>query len=89
MKTKQLSGLSRSLSSRQVCVRAYGRESVLRTIQQDIRSKKRSAEEVTRHYLENIRRAEPVVKSYITVDGDNALQQVGHMEHNGQQHVSR
>ena len=49
--------------------------STIKKIQHDIRSKERSAVEVVQHYLDNIQRTDASVGSFITVDGERALEQ--------------
>lgn len=50
--------------------------SLIRTIQADIYSRTRSAEEVTQSYLDAIAKAEPSVHAFITVEAAKALAQV-------------
>mmetsp|Transcript_13961 Transcript_13961/g.30176 ORF Transcript_13961/g.30176 Transcript_13961/m.30176 type:complete len:538 (+) Transcript_13961:56-1669(+) len=47
--------------------------SVIRTIQHDLQNKKRSAVEVTQHYLDSIARNDPVLNAFITVNQEQAL----------------
>ena len=51
--------------------------SLIRSVQADIKEKRRSAEDVTRQFLDNIARLEPTLNSFITVSNEQALQQVG------------
>lgn len=55
------------------------KSSVIREIHSDLSSKRRSAVEVTQHYLDAIGRKEGVVNSFITVAAEQALEQVRQM----------
>lgn len=57
-------------------VAAAAKSSVIREIHNDLATKKRSAVEVTQHYLDAISKADGVVCSFITVDAEQALEQV-------------
>lgn len=46
-------------------------------IQHDLRSKQRSAVEIASVYIEQIQRTNEALNSFITVDAEKALQQVG------------
>lgn len=50
--------------------------SVIREIQKALKNKERSAVEVTQSYLDTIARNESSVNSYITLSGQQALEQV-------------
>ena len=52
-------------------------KSSIRSIQQDIREKKRSVEEIVSHHLDTIASKEPILNSFITVDREQAIKQVG------------
>lgn len=56
-------------------VAAAAKSSVIREIHNDLATKKRSAVEVTQHYLDAISKADGVVCSFITVDAEQALEQ--------------
>ncbi|GAX77434.1 hypothetical protein CEUSTIGMA_g4879.t1 [Chlamydomonas eustigma] len=49
--------------------------SVIKTLQNEIKEKSRSAADVTQHYLETIARMEPVLNSYISINSEDALAQ--------------
>jgi myo-inositol-1-phosphate synthase len=59
----------------QLSVRA-AHTSVIRDIQRDLRSKNKSAVEITQQYLDAIARTDSQLNSFITLDGQAALQQV-------------
>ncbi|KAG1673670.1 hypothetical protein FOA52_010538 [Chlamydomonas sp. UWO 241] len=65
-----------------VCRASLGvaRTSLIRSIQADIASKRRSAEEVTASYLAAIAAAEPTVHSFITVEVERSLAQARELD---------
>lgn len=75
------SGSLRGLAFKQArckhTVAASSKQSVIREIHEQLSNKKRSAVEVTQQYLDAIARTDSTVCSYITVDGEQALAQVG------------
>ena len=48
----------------------------LRDVREDLVSKRRSAVEITQHYLDTLSRTEGVLNSFITVDAERSLKQV-------------
>lgn len=52
-----------------------GNPSLIREIQGDLASKKRSAREITEQYIEKLERAEPAIGSFLALSTSEALQQ--------------
>jgi hypothetical protein len=65
--------------------------SVIHSISDSLRSKQRSATEVVQHYLDSLARVEPSVGAFITVNREQAIQEVRHSncEFNGWQFSTR
>ena len=54
---------------------ASGNPSLIREIQRDLASKKRSAREITERYIDNLERAEPSIGSFLALSTQEALGQ--------------
>ncbi|KAL6755017.1 glutamyl tRNA amidotransferase, subunit A [Haematococcus lacustris] len=76
---------SPACSARQRCkdrsLRCHaGKESLIRSIQRDLRDKRRSCTEVTQQYLDALARTESSVAGFITVDQEGALRQAQQLD---------
>ena len=80
MRAAHLSRSPSSSASARLSTAIGATKSSIRSIQQDIREKKRSVEEIVSHHLDTIASKEPLLNSFITVDGEQALKQVGRTE---------
>jgi hypothetical protein len=77
-RSAQLRGLAFRAAARRSGTRtASTKSSVIRELHRQLVSKERSAEEVARSFLDAVGRTDGVVASYVTVDSENALAQVG------------
>ena len=65
-----------AFSGSRMCTRAAS-ISVLRTVQHDVATKQRSAVEVATAYLQQLKSVEGQVKSFLTVNEEHVLAQVG------------
>lgn len=60
-----------------VCGASHAPASVIADIRESLRTKQRTATEIMQQYLDGLLRVEPSIHSFISIDGEQALKQVG------------
>ena len=59
---------------------AAGKPSLIRSIQRDLASKQRSAQEITQSYLDTLHKLEPQLHSFVTSNDEQALEQAASVD---------